>query len=67
MQKQIRLLISCNALLISFFCLLGFITTFEPVSNAIAFRAFYSILGITTVTISIRMMYLAIRNPSLVE
>ena len=53
--------------MISFFSLFGFLATFEPVSNAIAFRAFYSILGITTVTISIRMMYLAIRNPSLVE
>ena len=65
MQKQIRLLISCNALLISFFCLLGFITTFEPVSNAIAFRVFYSILGIMATMISIRTLYLAIRYPSL--
>jgi len=65
MQKQSRLLISCNALLISFFCLLGFITTFEPVSNAIAFRVFYSILGIMATMISIRTLYLAIRYPSL--
>ena len=65
MQKQSRLLISYNALLISFFCLLGFITTFEPVSNAIAFRVFYSILGITATMISLRTLYLAIRYPSL--
>ena len=67
MQKYSRLLISFISLMISFFSLFGFLATFEPVSNAIAFRAFYSILGITTITISIRMMYLAIRNPSLVE
>ena len=65
MQKQIRLLISCNALLISFFCLLGFITTFEPVSNAIAFRVFYSILGIMATMIGIRTLYLAIKYTSL--
>ena len=65
MQKQSRLLIACNALLISFFCLLGFITTFEPVSKPIAFRVFYSILGILATMISIRMLYLAIRYPSL--
>ena len=65
MQKHSRLLISFNALAISAFCLFGFMTTFEPVSNAITFRIFYSILGIAATIISIRMMYLAIRKPSL--
>ena len=67
MQKYGRILISFISLMISFFCLFGFLTTFEPVSNAIAFRIFYSILGITTATISIRMMCLAIPNPCLFE
>ena len=65
MEKHSRPLISFNALVISAFCLFGFLATFEPVNNAVAFRIFYSILGITATTISIRMMYLAIRNRSL--
>ena len=60
MEKHSRLLISFNALVISAFCLFGFLATFEPVNNAVAFRIFYS-----ATTISIRMMYLAIRNRSL--
>jgi len=65
MEKHSRLLISFNALVISVFCLFGFLATFEPVSNAVAFRIFYSILGITATAASIRMMYLAIRSRSL--
>lgn len=63
-MKQIsRLLISLSSLMISAFCLFGFLATFEPVQNAMIFRGVYVILGLTTAIVSTRMMYLAVRNP----
>lgn len=54
---------SLIALIISAFCLFGFLATFEPVQSAITFRVVYVILGITAGIMSSRMMYLAVRNP----